>query len=666
MTWKTLPPAVRLYVATVILVGAVPLFVAIMLDPPQLDAALAAVLLLAGAAASQKLVFVGRPGAGRSRSYQMSTVSLGFPVVLGGLLHFGVTDGVLVAIASALGASCYPRQAPFHRAAFTASNLGLAGLISGCAMRALSHGGGAAGAEGPLPLEAAPLPLLVGTLSYFLVNTVMVAVVVALSQRKAPLRVWRDDFLWTAPSYVAGGILVAVVFQLATRWGSAVAALSLLCLYLLYSSYNTYLQKVRQLEDNQQRLEQVYLATVESLAMVIDAKDSSTRGQIHRVQALAVALAERVAVSGDELTAIRVAALVHDIGKLAVPESILSKPGRLTEAEFERIKGHVAIGASILERVGFPWPVVPIVLAHHERWDGSGYPNGLRGEAIPIGARIIALVDVFDALIATRPYRPALGRAEALAVVQAGSGSQFEPRLVLAFLEMLPGIDELLELPAATDAAAVQSAAPADPLSRVLEEIRGASRELLQEWRESSALAVTDSLTGLPNLRYLMTLLDRELPVALRTGRPLALLLLDLDNFKTINDRCGHLKGDEVLQFVATRLRAVVREGSTVCRYAGDEFIIVLPETSREEAAIVAARLEGCLADWQTPEADVRIGLSVGLASFPEDGADIRSMLYAADQDMYQAKSRHKGRLAGSRDAEPSNVVAASQRDGGG
>jgi diguanylate cyclase (GGDEF)-like protein len=175
----------------------------------------------------------------------------------------------------------------------------------------------------------------------------------------------------------------------------------------------------------------------------------------------------------------------------------------------------------------------------------------------------------------------------------------------------------------------------------------------------SSALAITDSLTGLPNLRHLMTLLDRELPVAQRAGRPLSLLLLDVDNFQAVNDDCGHLKGDEVLQFVAARLQSVVREGSTVCRYAGDEFIVVLPETAPGEAAIVAARLEGCLGDWESPAADVRIGLSVGLASFPEDGTEIRSLLYAADQDMYQAKSRHKEMCFRSPDAAVPDLLAA-------
>jgi hypothetical protein len=260
MTWKSLRPAARTYVAAVILLGALPLASALAVRPLRLDGVLAAVMLLAGAAASQKVTLVGRPGEGRSRTHQMSTMSLGFPVVLGALLYFGVAEGILVAFASALGASLYPHRHPFHRAAFTAANLGLAAMASGCAMRAL-----ATEAPGPeriegwarLPSAGVPLPaLLAGTLIYYVVNTTMVAAAVALSEGKRPLGVWRDHFLWTGPGFVAGGAVVGMTMAPAARFGSVFAPLSLLCLYLIYASYSVYLQKVRQLEDNQQALRQ--------------------------------------------------------------------------------------------------------------------------------------------------------------------------------------------------------------------------------------------------------------------------------------------------------------------------------------------------------------------------------------------------------------------------
>ena len=156
-------------------------------------------------------------------------------------------------------------------------------------------------------------------------------------------------------------------------------------------------------------MDHLYLSTVETLAMAIDAKDDVTHNHVRRVQAYAMGLAKELGVT-DELTlkAIEAAALLHDTGKLAVPEHILNKPGKLNEAEFEQMKRHVDVGADILSLVEFPYPVVPIVRCHHESWDGSGYPRGVRGEDIPIGARILSVVDCFDALTSDRPYRAAM------------------------------------------------------------------------------------------------------------------------------------------------------------------------------------------------------------------------------------------------------------------
>jgi len=262
VTWKSLRPLARAYVAAVPFFGTVLLATALAARPVRVDLRLAAVMLLAAAVASQKLTLLDRPGEERRRTHQMSTMSLGFPVVLGSLLYFGVEKGILVAFASALSASLYPRRHPIYQAAFTAANLGLAALASGGAMRALSMS-----VPAPKMLEGDPslpspgvpvLALLAGTLIYYAVNTGMVAVAVALSQGKRPLGVWRDHFLWTGPGFVAGGVIVGMAAALAARFGSAVASLSLLCLYLVYHSYSIYLQKMHQLEDNQQALRQAH------------------------------------------------------------------------------------------------------------------------------------------------------------------------------------------------------------------------------------------------------------------------------------------------------------------------------------------------------------------------------------------------------------------------
>jgi putative nucleotidyltransferase with HDIG domain len=166
------------------------------------------------------------------------------------------------------------------------------------------------------------------------------------------------------------------------------------------------------------------------LALAIEAKDQTTHDHLQRVRVYALGIGEEIGMSVTELDALRAAALLHDIGKIAVPEFIISKPGKLTPEEFQKMKVHPVVGAEILERVRFPFPVAPIVRAHHEKWDGTGYPAGLKGEEIPLGARILAVVDCLDALASDRQYRRALPLSEAMAMVERDAGKAFDPRIV--------------------------------------------------------------------------------------------------------------------------------------------------------------------------------------------------------------------------------------------
>jgi putative nucleotidyltransferase with HDIG domain len=205
-------------------------------------------------------------------------------------------------------------------------------------------------------------------------------------------------------------------------------------LLVLYFTFKTSMDRVADADRHVAQVNRLYLSTIETLAMAIDAKDQVTHGHIRRVQRYAVGLAERLGVTDNSLLkALEAAALLHDMGKLAVPEHILNKPGRLTPAEFEKMKLHASVGADILSSIEFPYPVVPIVRHHHESWDGTGYPDGLKGTEIPIGARILSVVDCFDALTSHRPYRPQLQNEQALEILRSRSGSMYDPLIVQTF-----------------------------------------------------------------------------------------------------------------------------------------------------------------------------------------------------------------------------------------
>src|SRR5205085_11727630 len=202
-------------------------------------------------------------------------------------------------------------------------------------------------------------------------------------------------------------------------------------LVVLYFTFKTTMGRVEDADKHVEQLNRLYLSTIETLAMAIDAKDQVTHGHIRRVQTYATNLAREVGVKDSTLIrAIEAAALLHDMGKLAVPEYILNKPGKLTDAEFEKMKLHASVGADILTAIDFPYPVVPIVRHHHENWNGNGYPDGLKGTDIPIGARILSVVDCFDALTSDRPYRPKLSDEEAIAILQERRGTMYDPLIV--------------------------------------------------------------------------------------------------------------------------------------------------------------------------------------------------------------------------------------------
>jgi len=282
-----------------------------------------------------------------------------------------------------------------------------------------------------------PILLMMSALVFFFANTLPISIVIALTEGKSSRKVWSECYFWSFPYYLVGAAAVGLVGIVNRSAGWQTSLLVLPLIYWVYRSYRLYLGRLEaekeRVEVEKRHVEQIAslnMRTIEALALAIEAKDHTTHTHLQRVRTYAVEMAKELNLDLEQIEALRAAALLHDIGKLAVPEQIINKPGKLTPEEFEKMKVHPLVGAEILERVAFPYPVAPIVRSHHERWDGSGYPEGLAGENIPIGARILAAVDCLDALASHRQYRPALPLAEAMAKVKEKAGTWFDPQIV--------------------------------------------------------------------------------------------------------------------------------------------------------------------------------------------------------------------------------------------
>jgi diguanylate cyclase (GGDEF)-like protein/putative nucleotidyltransferase with HDIG domain len=735
--------------------------------------------------------------------------SLIFLFVLFGTLELTRSETVFLATLMAL-AQCYG-QRPRARAALTIFHAGAAALGA-----AVAHGVYNA-AWLPSDNVDSSVRLAVATAALFLLNTVPASFLVAAVEDSSFIDIWRARHMWLLPYYL-GGAVVAQVASIANRYvGWQTVLLTGPVMYLIYRTCGLYVQRLEQQKKHAEAMSALHLRTIEALALAIEAKDHTTHDHIRRVQVYAMELARELKLAKTETDALRAAALLHDIGKLAVPEHIISKPGRLTPEEFEKMKIHPVVGAEILERVQFPYPVAPIVRAHHEKWDGTGYPAGLKGEAIPMGARIIAAVDCLDALASDRQYRRALPLDEAMKVVASETGKAFDPKIVKLLGEhhaewermaqeqnaranklstdvkvergAAPGagfekaaqsaptpakagtppqdflssiaaarqevqalfeisqdlgnslsLDETLsvlavrlrkiiphhslaiwvkrenvlipeyvngedyrvfgalEIPVGHglsgwvahnlkpivngnptvessylgDAApsSVLRSAVAVPLEglggvigvlslyhldrdaftkdhlRILLGISskiGISIENALRFRQVETSATTDFLTNLPNARSLFLQLDAEISRAKRGNQSLAVLVADLDGFKQINDRFGHLDGNKVLKAVATGLKAECREYDYVARMGGDEFVVLLPGARPLDAENAAERFQQVVS--QTCHDLFNENLltaSIGVANFPGDGSDAEQLLAEADRRMYKQKQDRK------------------------
>ncbi len=345
-----------------------------------------------------------------------------------------VLDGSLAAVRA-------DRTRRPYRVLFNLSQLAISTLLVGHVFYAL------VGTKPPLEpslVESVTLFLDLGlcALLHFFLNSGAVSFAVALATGQRVGRVFSENLLWASLTNVAGAAGAAIIFLNFQSTPFFAFAVTVPIILVIYYAYKMNLKRIDQARQHLDELDDLYHATITSLAMAIDAKEHSSYGNIQRVRAMTMELAECLDIEdGETLKGLRAAALLRDIGKLAIPEYILNKPGKLTEVEAAKVRNHPTVGADILETVPFPYPVVPFVRHHHERWDGSGYPAGLSGDQIPLGARLLAVVDCYFGLRSDRPFRPKLSRELALNFIKQESAKAFDPVIVDAFLDNIDRLE---------------------------------------------------------------------------------------------------------------------------------------------------------------------------------------------------------------------------------
>ena len=793
-SWREMSAAPRFFIAVVVVCGTIVLAYSVLHGRSENPLKFFCYLVIALAASRLKVNLPGITG----------TMSVNFLFLLLGVLELSLSEAMALGCAAVV-VQCFDRDRPNPiQVAFNVCSTALAIAVTFAAYRySLAH----RAINNPSTL------LFLATCVYFVANTLPVAAVISLTERKSLRKIWSDCYFWSFPYYLVGAGVAGMMSWLHGFADWQTSLLTLPVVYLFYRSYRLYLGK---LEDEKRHVEEIadlHMRTIEALALAIEAKDQTTHDHLQRVRVYAVEVAKELKVDREGMDALQAAALLHDIGKLAIPEHIISKPGRLTPEEFEKMKIHPLVGAEILERVRFPYPVVPIVRAHHEKYDGTGYPLGLRGTEIPIGARILAAVDFLDAMASDRQYRRALPLHEAMARLVDESGKSFDPQVVRVLERRYVELEQLVHertdglgkhqlstevkdqgvkaqpsvKPAAgfeaqgqrqlgersflgSIAAARQEAQTLFELSQDLgaslslgetlsvfavklrrampydaiaiyvrhgdelvpEYVNGDNFRLFaslripigqglsgwvaqnrkpilngnpsvepgylndtskystlmsalavpleglqgvvgvvalyhaekdfftsdhlrillavsskmalaienaMKYEQAESSAVTDYLTGLPNARSLFLQLDREMARCKRDNKTLTVMVADMDGFKQINDRFGHLEGNRVLQLFAHSLKETSREYDYVARMGGDEFVVIAPGLTPEAAVRKAEQMRDLAqqAGKDICNEDI-LSLSVGKAVYPEDGMDAEKILSEADKRMYLQK----------------------------
>jgi len=444
-----------------------------------------------------------------------------------------------------------------------------------------------------------PILLMVAALVFFFANTLPISVVIALTENKSSRKVWSECYFWSFPYYLVGAAAVGLVGIVNRSAGWQTSLLVLPLIYWVYRSYRLYLGRLEaereRVEVEKRHVEEIAslnMRTIEALALAIEAKDHTTHTHLQRVRTYAVEVAKELQLDAAQIEALRAAALLHDIGKLAVPEQIINKPGKLTPEEFERMKVHPIVGAEILERVAFPYPVAPIVRSHHERWDGSGYPEGLSGEQIPIGARILATVDCLDALASHRQYRPALPLAEAMEKVKEMSGSWFDPAIVEILDRHYVELERMAQI--------TEETTISHTLSKTVKVERGLAPATGFEKSDPTTHGVVDSadfLTSIASARQeaqTMFELSQDLGVSLSLSETLSVLSMRLrrmipyDSIAVFVNRNGWLLAELVSGENFKLLSSLkIRVGEGLCGWVAENCKPILNGNPQVEAGYV-------------------------------------------------------------------------------
>lgn len=406
------------------------------------------------------------------------------------------------------------------------------------------------------------------------------------------------------------------------------------------------------LEKKTKLVEKVTLNSIMAIANTIDAKDTYTSGHSIRVAKCSEEIARRLGWEEAEIQNIHYIALLHDIGKIGIPDSILNKPARLGNEEFAIIKKHPVIGGEILKDIHMIEHVAEGALYHHERYDGKGYPHGLKGEEIPLCARIVGIADAYDAMTSNRVYRSKLSDEQVISEFERCRGTQFDPELTDLFLEMLK---EGFHVPYVDHHTAEEEGGIVGESNKLLNKV------LIEYTTEVKNNAMRDVLTGLYNRRYAESRITELL------GRSLsgAMFMIDLDNFKYVNDTFGHIAGDRALKIFANALLANFSKEDVVCRIGGDEFIVFLAgATDREEMAQKAqAIIDSMMIKMKELDYHSLMSVSIGIAVHPFDGRSYEALYSNADKSLYYVKKNGKNSYCFYSDDRRNELQSATATD---